>query len=166
METDNKILKIITEESGIKLWQAEAVTELIDSGCTIPFIARYRKEATGAMDDEALRNFDERLRYLRNLEDRKKTVLSAIEEQGKLTDELRVRIEDASTAVMLEDLYRPYKPKERHVQISPEKRACRVLRNTCSPEMQKMILSGRQKNTFPKRMRYLMLIPHSGWLRI
>ena len=113
MDTDNKILKIITEESGIKLWQAEAVTELIDSGCTIPFIARYRKEATGAMDDEALRNFDERLRYLRNLEDRKKTVLSAIEEQGKLTDELRARIEDASTAVMLEDLYRPYKPKRK-----------------------------------------------------
>ncbi len=122
METDNKILKIITEESGIKLWQAEAVTELIDSGCTIPFIARYRKEATGAMDDEALRNFDERLRYLRNLEDRKKTVLSAIEEQGKLTDELRVRIEDASTAVMLEDLYRPYKPKRKtRADIAREK---------------------------------------------
>ena len=122
MDTDNKILKIITEESGIKLWQAEAVTELIDSGCTIPFIARYRKEATGAMDDEALRNFDERLRYLRNLEDRKKTVLSAIEEQGKLTDELRVRIEDASTAVMLEDLYRPYKPKRKtRADIAREK---------------------------------------------
>ena len=122
METDNKILKIITEESGIKLWQAEAVTELIDSGCTIPFIARYRKEATGAMDDEALRNFDERLRYLRNLEDRKKTVLSAIEEQGKLTDELRARIEDASTAVMLEDLYRPYKPKRKtRADIAREK---------------------------------------------
>ena len=122
MDTDNKILKIITEESGIKLWQAEAVTELIDSGCTIPFIARYRKEATGAMDDEALRNFDERLRYLRNLEDRKKTVLSAIEEQGKLTDELRARIEDASTAVMLEDLYRPYKPKRKtRADIAREK---------------------------------------------
>ena len=122
MDIDNKILKIITEETGIKLWQAEAVTELIDSGCTIPFIARYRKEATGAMDDEALRNFDERLRYLRNLEDRKKTVLSAIEEQGKLTDELRARIEDASTAVMLEDLYRPYKPKRKtRADIAREK---------------------------------------------
>ena len=71
-----KILKRITEETGIKLWQAEAVVDLIDSGCTIPFIARYRKEATGAMDDEALRTFDERLKYLRNLEDRKATVIA------------------------------------------------------------------------------------------
>lgn len=122
METDNKILKIISEESGIKLWQAEAAAELIDSGCTIPFIARYRKEVTGAMDDEALRHFDERLRYLRNLEDRKKTVLSAIEEQGKLTDELKAKIEEAATAVVLEDLYRPYKPKRKtRADIAREK---------------------------------------------
>ena len=67
---DDKILTIISEETGIRLWQAKAVADLIDSGCTVPFIARYRKEATGAMDDEALRTFDERLRYLRNLEDR------------------------------------------------------------------------------------------------
>ena len=116
------ILKIIAEESGIKLWQAEAVTELIDSGCTIPFIARYRKEATGAMDDEALRYFDERLKYLRNLEDRKKTILTTIEEQGKLTDELKAKIEEASTAVVLEDLYRPYKPKRKtRADIAREK---------------------------------------------
>ena len=111
METN--ILKKIAEELEIKLWQAEAATELIDSGCTIPFIARYRKEATGAMDDEVLRSFDERLKYLRNLEDRKQTVLAAIEEQGKLTDELKAKIEAAGTAAVLEDLYRPYKPKRK-----------------------------------------------------
>lgn len=110
---ENKILKKIAEEAGIKLWQAEAAADLIDSGCTIPFIARYRKEATGAMDDETLRFFDERLKYLRNLEDRKQTVIATIEEQGKLTDELKKKIEDADTAVMLEDLYRPYKPKRK-----------------------------------------------------
>ena len=108
-----KILKKIAEETGIKLWQAEAAAELIDSGCTIPFIARYRKEATGAMDDEVLRSFDERLKYLRNLEDRKQTVLAAIEEQGKLSDELKAKIEAAETAAVLEDLYRPYKPKRK-----------------------------------------------------
>lgn len=110
---EDKILKIISEEKGIKLWQAQAAAELIDSGCTVPFIARYRKEATGAMDDEALRTFDERLKYLRNLEDRKQTVIAAIEEQGKLTEELRSAIEDAMTAAKLEDLYRPYKPKRK-----------------------------------------------------
>ena len=116
------ILKLISEESGIKLWQAEAVAELIDSGCTIPFIARYRKEATGAMDDEALRYFDERLKYLRNLEDRKKTIITTIEEQGKMTDELRAKIEEATTAVVLEDLYRPYKPKRKtRADIAREK---------------------------------------------
>ncbi|MBE6039644.1 MAG: RNA-binding transcriptional accessory protein [Clostridiales bacterium] len=116
------ILKTIAEESGIKLWQAEAVAGLIDSGCTIPFIARYRKEATGAMDDEALRNFDERLRYLRSLEERKQTILATIEEQGKLTDELRAKIEETTTAVALEDLYRPYKPKRKtRADIAREK---------------------------------------------
>ena len=107
------ILKKISDELGIKFWQAEAAAELIDSGCTIPFIARYRKEATGAMDDEVLRSFDERLKYLRNLEDRKQTVLTAIDEQGKLSDELRAKIEAAETAAVLEDLYRPYKPKRK-----------------------------------------------------
>ena len=107
------ILKKIAAELGIRLSQAEAAAELIDSGCTIPFIARYRKEATGAMDDEVLRAFDERLKYLRNLEERKQTVLAAIEEQGRLTDELRTKIEAAGTAAVLEDLYRPYKPKRK-----------------------------------------------------
>ena len=113
MDKSDKILRTIANELGIKLWQAEAAAELIGSGCTIPFIARYRKEATGAMDDEALRSFDERLKYLSNLEDRKQTVLATIEEQGKLTDELRARIEEAATAAALEDLYRPYKPRRK-----------------------------------------------------
>ena len=119
---ENNILKKISEELGIKLWQAEAAAELIDGGSTIPFIARYRKEATGALDDEVLRNFDERLKYLRNLEERKQTVLAAIDEQGKLTDELRDKILNAETAAVLEDLYRPYKPKRKtRASIAREK---------------------------------------------
>lgn len=117
-----RIEKQIAEELGIKGWQVTAVIELIDGGCTIPFIARYRKEATGALDDETLRAFDERLKYLRNLEDRKETILSSIEEQGKLTDELRAKIEQADTAAVLEDLYRPYKPKRKtRADIAREK---------------------------------------------
>ncbi len=121
-DRDRKNLQKIAEELGIKLWQVEAVAELIDSGNTIPFIARYRKEATGAMDDEALRTFDERLKYLRNLDERRQTIISTIEEQGKLTDELRAKIEAAETAAELEDLYRPYKPKRKtRADIAREK---------------------------------------------
>ena len=108
-----KIVEKITQELGLKSWQTEAVIRLIDEGNTIPFIARYRKEATGAMHDDVLRAFDERLRYLRNLEERKETILASIEEQGKLTAALRKEIEEAETAVKLEDIYRPYKPKRR-----------------------------------------------------
>ena len=93
------ITQKITQELGIKPWQAEAVITLIDEGNTIPFIARYRKEATGALDDEMLRNFDERLKYLRSLEERKQTVISSIESQGKLTDELLAKLEQAETVV-------------------------------------------------------------------
>lgn len=107
------IVKKIAEELQIKTWQVEAVIKLIDEGCTIPFIARYRKEQHGTLNDEQLRNLDERLTYLRNLEDRKETVLASIEEQGKLTDELKAQILAAETQVMLEDLYRPYCPKRR-----------------------------------------------------
>lgn len=116
------MIRKIAEELGIRDQQVSAVIELIDSGATIPFIARYRKEVTGALDDEVLRNLDERLKYLRNLEDRKETVLASIEEQGKLTDELRVKIEEAETAAVLEDLYRPYKPKRKtRADIAREK---------------------------------------------
>ena len=107
------IIEKISTELEIKAWQTEAVIRLIDEGNTIPFIARYRKEATGAMHDDVLRRFDERLRYLRNLEERKATILTSIEEQCKLTAELRKEIEEAETAVRLEDIYRPYKPKRR-----------------------------------------------------
>ena len=106
------ILKI-TEELQVQKWQVDAAVKLIDEGNTIPFISRYRKEVTGALNDEQLRKLDERLTYLRNLEDRKATVLSSIEEQGKLTPELRKQIEEAQTMVVVEDLYRPYKQKKR-----------------------------------------------------
>ena len=116
------ITQKITEERGINPWQAEAVINLIDEGNTIPFIARYRKEATGALDDEMLRNFDERLKYLRSLEERKQTVISSIESQGKLTDELLAKLEQAETVVAVEDIYRPYKPKRRtRAMIAREK---------------------------------------------
>ncbi len=107
------IIKMISKELGIETWQTEAAIKLIDEGNTIPFIARYRKEVTGSLNDEQLRTFDERLTYLRNLEDKKNQVLSAIESQGKLTDELRGKIEAAETQVAVEDLYRPYRPKRR-----------------------------------------------------
>ena len=116
------IAKQIAEELKIKVWQVEAVMELIDEGCTIPFIARYRKEKHGSLNDEQLRNLDGRLTYLRNLEERKETVLASIEEQGKLTDELKAQILSAETMVLLEDLYRPYKPKRRtRATIAKEK---------------------------------------------
>ena len=107
------IIKIITSELGVSKWQVEATVKLIDEGNTIPFISRYRKEATGSLNDEILRNLNDRLSYLRNLEDKKNQVLSSIEEQGKLTEELKLQIEEATTLVLVEDLYRPYRPKRR-----------------------------------------------------
>lgn len=115
------ILKI-TEELQVKAWQVEAAVKLIDEGNTIPFISRYRKEVTGALNDEQLRKLGERLTYLRNLEDRKATVLSSIEEQGKLTPELKKQIEEAVTMVAVEDLYRPYKQKKRTRAIIAKER--------------------------------------------
>jgi uncharacterized protein len=103
----------LASELSIRVPQAEAVIRLIDEGNTIPFIARYRKELTGGLEDDVLRPFEERLTYLRNLEERKASILSSIEEQGKLTEALRAEIDAADTAVKLEDLYRPYKPKRR-----------------------------------------------------
>ena len=106
------ILKQLKEELGIRLEQVEAAVKLIDEGNTIPFIARYRKEVTGSLDDEQLRKLDERLQYLRSLEDKKKQVINTIKEQGKLTKELESQIMTAKTLVTVEDLYRPYRPKE------------------------------------------------------
>ncbi len=107
------IIGKITEELQVKKWQVEAAVGLIDEGNTIPFISRYRKEVTGSLNDEQLRNLDERLRYLRGLDERKSSVLASIEEQGKLTDELKAKIEAAETLVLVEDLYRPYKQKKK-----------------------------------------------------
>lgn len=107
------IIQKLTEELQVKKWQVEAAVKLIDEGNTIPFISRYRKEATGALNDEQLRDLGERLTYLRNLEDKKAQVISSIEEQGKLTEELKAAIEAAQTQVAVDDLYRPYRPKRR-----------------------------------------------------
>ena len=121
-ETDKKIAKLIAQELQVRLWQVEAAVSLIDEGNTIPFIARYRKEATGTLDDEQLRTLDERLTYLRNLEEKKEKVLESIEAQGKLTAELRAQIEEAQTQVAVEDLYRPFRPKRRtRASVAKEK---------------------------------------------
>lgn len=112
----------LTEELGVKRWQIDAAVKLIDEGNTIPFISRYRKEATGSLNDEQLRKLYERLTYLRNLEDKKAQVISSIEEQGKMTEELRNQILAAETLVTVEDLYRPYRPKRRtRATIAKEK---------------------------------------------
>lgn len=107
------IVEQIKEELGIESWQVEAVISLIDEGNTIPFIARYRKEKHGSLDDEQLRNLDERLTYLRNLEEKKEQVISSIREQGLLTEELEKKILEAKTQVVVDDLYRPFRPKRR-----------------------------------------------------
>ena len=116
------IIKKLAEELHIAPSQAEAAVKLIDEGNTIPFIARYRKEATGSLNDEVLRSLDERLKYLRNLEERKEQVIVSIAEQEKLTPELERQIREAQTLVAVEDLYRPYKPKRRtRAMIAKEK---------------------------------------------
>ena len=116
------MIKTLAQELSIKPWQAEAAVKLIDEGNTIPFIARYRKEATGELNDEVLRALGERLTYLRNLEEKKQQVLSSIEEQGKLTEELKNQIEAAQTMVVVDDLYRPFRPKRRtRAMIAREK---------------------------------------------
>ena len=114
--------QVLAAELNVKPWQVEAAVKLIDEGNTIPFISRYRKEATGSLNDEILRNLYDRLMYLRSLNDRKAVVLASIEEQGKLTAELKKSIEEAATLVVVEDLYRPYRPKRRtRATIAKEK---------------------------------------------
>ena len=116
------IIKTLAQELNIKTSQADAAVKLIDEGNTIPFIARYRKEATGSLNDEVLRQLFERLNYLRSLEDKKQQVMASIEEQGKLTEELKAQIEAAQTLVVVDDLYRPYRPKRRtRAAIAKEK---------------------------------------------
>ena len=131
------IVKTISQELDIKTWQTEAAIQLIDEGNTIPFIARYRKEMTGSLNDEVLRQFHERLLYLRNLEDKKKQVLSSIDEQGKLTAELKKAIEAAMTMVAVDDLYRPYRPKRRTRAIIAKEKGLEPLANILLLQMTK-----------------------------
>lgn len=123
------IIERLAIELQIKSHQAEAAVQLIDEGNTIPFISRYRKEATGALDDELLRNLFDRLNYLRNLEEKQRQVISSIEEQGKLTDELKNQILAAETLVSVEDLYRPYRPKRRTRATIAKERGLEPLAN-------------------------------------
>ena len=131
------IIKKLAEELNIGRHQAEAAVKLIDEGNTIPFIARYRKEATGSLDDEVLRNLDERLKYLRNLEERKNQVIASIAEQEKLTPELERSIRDAQTLVAVEDLYRPYKPKRRTRAMIAKEKGLEPLADLISMQMAK-----------------------------
>ncbi len=129
------IIKQLQQELQIGRQQVEAAVKLIDEGNTIPFIARYRKEATGSLNDEVLRNLDERLRYLRNLEERKEQVISSIREQEKLTPELEKQIQDAPTLVAVEDLYRPYRPKRRTRATIAKEKGLEPLANVISLQM-------------------------------
>ena len=123
------IIRKLAEELQVRPGQVKAAVELIDEGNTIPFISRYRKEATGALNDEVLRNLDVRLRYLRNLEEKKEQVIASIEEQGKLTDELKAQILSAETLVAVDDLYRPYRPKRRTRATIAKERGLEPLAN-------------------------------------
>ena len=107
------ILQKLTDEFSLKPWQVENTVKLIDDGNTIPFIARYRKEVTGSLDDQLLRNLSERLTYLRNMEEQKDKIISSIEEQNLMTDEIRKSIENATTLTELEDIYKPFRPKRK-----------------------------------------------------
>lgn len=131
------IVKIIAEELNVKEWQVEKTIALIDEGNTIPFISRYRKEATGSLNDEQLRSLDERLTYLRNLDEKKTQVMATIEEQGKLTDELKKQLEEAMTLVAVEDLYRPYRPKRRTKATIAKEKGLEGLANIIALQMTK-----------------------------
>lgn len=129
------MIQVITKELNVQKWQVEAAVKLIDEGNTIPFISRYRKEATGSLNDEQLRNLSERLTYLRNLEEKKTQVLGSIEEQGKLTPELKKQILEAQTLVVVEDLYRPYRPKRRTRATVAKEKGLEPLANIITLQM-------------------------------
>ena len=139
------IIQVLTQELQVKKWQVEAAVKLIDEGNTIPFISRYRKEVTGSLNDEQLRQLHERLTYLRNLEDKKTQVLSSIEEQGKLTPELKAQIEAAETLVVVEDLYRPYRPKRRTRATIAKEKGLEPLANIIVLQMTKKTLEEEAK---------------------
>lgn len=144
------IIEKLAEELQIKTKQVKAAVELIDEGNTIPFIARYRKEATGALNDEVLRNLFERLNYLRNLEEKKEQVLSSIEEQGKLTPELKEQILAAETMVVVDDLYRPYRPKRRTRATIAKEKGLEPLANIISLQMTKNTVEEEAKKFIDK----------------
>lgn len=134
------IIKTLAQELQIKPGQADAAVKLIDEGNTIPFIARYRKEATGSLNDEVLRQLSERLSYLRNLEDKKQQVIASIDEQGKLTEELKSQIEAAQTLVVVDDLYRPYRPKRRTRATVAKEKGLEPLANLIRLQLTKLPL--------------------------
>ena len=140
------IIKTIASELEVQAWQVEAAVKLIDEGNTIPFIARYRKEATGTLDDEQLRKLHERLVYLRNLEEKKQQVLASIEDQGKLTEELKKKILEAQTQVLVEDLYRPYRPKRRTRATIAKEKGLEGLANIILLQMTKKPLEEEAKD--------------------
>lgn len=145
----NNINEIIAKELNVKQFQVENTIKLIDEGNTIPFIARYRKEATGGLSDEELRNLDERLTYLRNLESRKEEVKNSINNQGKLTDDIINQLENAVTLAEVEDIYRPYKQKKRtRATIAKEKGL---------EELAKTILAQNEKLIFMKKPYYMLI---------
>lgn len=129
------IIKEIAQDIDVKVWQVQAAVNLIDEGNTIPFIARYRKDVTGSLNDEQLRNLGERLEYLRALLERKETVVASIEEQGFMTDEIRKSIEEVRTMVALEDIYRPFKPKRRTRATIAKEKGLEGLANIISLQM-------------------------------
>ena len=147
------IIQKIKEELQVEKWQVEAAVKLIDEGNTIPFISRYRKEVTGSLNDEQLRNLDERLTYLRSLEDKKEQVLKSIEEQGKLTDELKEKILAAQTLVVVEDLYRPIGPRERPVPVLQRRRGWNLWQNTFCARRQQNRCLPRRPSMFPKKKK-------------
>ena len=139
---------VIAKELNVERWRVDAAVTLLDEGNTVPFIARYRKEKTGTLTDEQLRDLDERLKYLRNLEERKATVIASIEEQGKLTDELKKKIEAAETLVAVEDLYAPYKQKKRtRAMIAKEK--------GLEPLAQSIMIAGDSFNLTKEAEKYI-----------
>ena len=139
---------VIAKELGVENWRVDAAVQLLDEGNTVPFIARYRKEKTGTLTDEQLRDLDERLKYLRNLEERKASVIASIEEQGKLTEDLKKRIEAAETLVAVEDLYAPYKQKKRtRAMIAKEKGLL--------PFAQEIMIAGNNFNLSKEAEKYI-----------
>ena len=139
---------VIAKELGVENWRVDAAVQLLDEGNTVPFIARYRKEKTGTLTDEQLRDLDERLKYLRNLEERKASVIASIEEQGKLTEDLKKRIEAAETLVAVEDLYAPYKQKKRtRAMIAKEKGLL--------PFAQEIMIAGNSFNLSKEAEKYI-----------